>query len=188
MKRIVVYCGASMGNNPVYRQSAIEVGEEIVKRNFELVYGGGGNGLMGTIAKSVIAENGVVYGVIPKFLTEKERMLKDVTNLYVVEDMSTRKQKMLDLSDACLAIPGGPGTLEEIIEAYSWAILAQSSNPCAFYNVNGYYDSFEQMFDKMADEGFLSIENRNKILFSDSLNEIFNFFKEYTLPQIVEYE
>lgn len=119
MKRIAVYCGASMGKNPLYRNSAIDVGDELVKRNLELVYGGWENGLIGTVAKTVIAKNGFVHGVIPKFLTEKERMLKDVTNLYVVDNMSIRKNEMLSLSDACLAIPGEPGTLEEIIEAFS---------------------------------------------------------------------
>ncbi|WP_369403784.1 LOG family protein [Fructilactobacillus florum] len=102
--------------------------------------------------------------------------------------MAVRKQRMLDLSDACLALPGGPGTLEEIIEAFSWAVLGQSSNPCAFYNVDGYYTQLANMFDRMTADGYLTDDNRAKLYFSDSFSDIFNFMENYQQPKIREYD
>ncbi|ARN93432.1 TIGR00730 family Rossman fold protein [Levilactobacillus brevis] len=186
MKRLAVYCGANMGPD-VFVKATKEVAQEILDRDLELVYGGGCAGLMGVVAKTVLDGGGKIHGVIPQFLTERELLLEGVDDIEIVENMSIRKQKLLEKSDACLAVPGGPGTLEEIIEAFSWAILGQSENPCALYNVDGYYTPLEEMFDQMAESGYITQENRDNLFFSDNLDEIFDFFENYKQPKIREY-
>lgn len=117
----------------------------------------------------------IPLAIMPQFLVDREIAAPHLDEFYVTDDMDERKAKMLSLADACLALPGGPGTLEEISEAFSWARVGQNPNPCAFYNVNGYYDKLADFFDHMVTEGFLTTEDRNKLLFSDSLEEIYNF-------------
>lgn len=184
---ITVYCGANQGKNPVYKQAAIELSEWIVKNNNNLVYGGGKVGLMGIIADTVLQLGGEVIGVIPVFLKDREMAHKHLTKLYTVTTMDERKRKMLDLGNACIALPGGPGTLEEITEVFSWARVGQNNKPCIFYNVNHYYDLIEQFYNRMVTEEFLSIEDRNKLLFSNSLDEINTFIQNYQPPFIRTY-
>lgn len=180
MKRIAVYCGSVDGNDELYRQAALGLSDYLVEQKLELVYGGGQFGLMGLIAKRVLEQGGQVFGIIPDFLVKREGTLDNLTELETVDNMSTRKQRMLDLSDGCIALPGGPGTLEEIIEAFSWARIGKNDNPCVFYNVGGYYDPMEKMFDDMTEKGFITKVDRDKLLFSDSLDEIFEFMRTYT--------
>lgn len=187
MKRIAVYCGASIGNDQTYQEAAIKLGDYLANHDLELVYGGGGVGLMGLLANEVLNTGGIVHGVMPKELVDRGAALKKLTDLKVVENMSIRKTTMLELSDACLALPGGPGTLEEIIEAFSWARLGDNPNPCVFYNVNGYYNSLKNMFDEMTSKEFLTTEDRSKLLFSDSLDSIFKFIDDYMPPKIRTY-
>lgn len=187
MKRIAVFCGASTGNNPVYVQAAREFGAWLVNQKLELVYGGGRYGLMGTIAQSVLDHGGVVWGVITKELEARGTMLDSVTHLQVVNNMSRRKEAMMQLSQGYLAFPGGPGTLEEISEAFSWSMIGDNTNPCVFYNVNNYYEPLAQMYDQMANEGFLDPAGREKLLFSDSLDDIIQFMENYQPPRIRTY-
>lgn len=187
MKKVAVYCGASTGNDDSYQQATKELAHALIERNLELVYGGGGVGLMGTLANEVLINGGKVHGVMTKQLVEREAAFDKLTDLQVVDNMSIRKEKMLTLSDACIALPGGPGTLEEIIEAFSWARLGNNSNPCIFYNVNNYYEPLEKMFDTMTEKEFLTVADREKLLFSDSLDEIFNFMATYVPPKIRTY-
>lgn len=187
MKKVAVYCGASTGNDGSYQQATKELAHALVKRDLELVYGGGGVGLMGTLANEVLSSGGKVHGVMTKQLVEREAAFDKLTDLQVVDNMSIRKEKMLSLSDACIALPGGPGTLEEIIEAFSWARLGNNANPCIFYNVNNYYAPLEKMFDTMTEKEFLTVADREKLLFSDSLDEIFNFMATYIPPMIRTY-
>lgn len=188
MKNIAVYCGASTGNNPAYQAAAIELGNYLASHNLELVYGGGGVGLMGILAAQVLDQGGKVHGIMPKALVEREAAFSRLTDLKVVDNMSTRKQAMMTLADGCIALPGGPGTLEEIIEAFSWARIGDNSSPCVFYNVAGYYDPLQEMFDNMTDKEFLTKSDRDKLLFSDSLTEIFDFMENYIPPTIRQYE
>ncbi|GBG95724.1 lysine decarboxylase [Ligilactobacillus salitolerans] len=183
MKKIAVYCGASSGNSPLFKQAAIDLGNWIVANNFELVYGGGRYGLMGILAETVSSQNGKIYGIIPDVLYRKNIAFNGLTDLKVVPNMSARKETMLQLSDASLALPGGPGTLEEIAQAYSWARIGENSNPCVLYNVNHFFEPLEKMFDSMVDNGFLGAAERKKLLFSDSLPEIREFIQTYTPPQ-----
>ena len=175
MKRVAVYCGANPGKNPIYTQAAIDVADWLAQHHLDLVYGGGGVGLMNVLAERAIKNGTYTIGIMPKFLVDKEIAAPHLDEFYVTDDMDERKAKMLSLADACLALPGGPGTLEEISEAFSWARVGQNPNPCAFYNINGYYDKLADFFDHMVTEGFLTTEDRNKLLFSDSLEEIYNF-------------
>lgn len=188
MKRIAVYCGASVGNGENFSNAAAQLGEWMIAHDYELVYGGGKFGLMGIIARAVKENGGVVWGVITKELEERGLSYNQATHFEVVPDMAVRKTKMLDLSDACIALPGGPGTLEEIAEAFSWAILGDTTNPCVFYNVDHYYDPLERMFDSMTQNGFMEAEHRQKLLFSDSLDEIQEFITHYQVPELRTYD
>ncbi|KRK73751.1 hypothetical protein FC16_GL000596 [Loigolactobacillus coryniformis subsp. torquens DSM 20004 = KCTC 3535] len=187
LKRIAVYCGAAAGNDPAYQQATLQLADWLVANQLELVYGGGGVGLMGLLANEVLTAGGKVHGVMPKELADRGAALTKLTDLQIVANMSVRKQTMLTLADGCIALPGGPGTLEEIIEAFSWARIGDNDNPCVFYNVAGYYDPLRQMFDDMTAKGFLTPADRQKLLFSDSLAEILPFMNSYVPPKVRTY-
>lgn len=187
MKRIAVYCGASTGNDRIFENITADLGYWLVDNQYELVYGGGKFGLMGVIAESVMEHGGTVWGVIPEELRNREAAFNEVTHLKVVANMSIRKRTMLEMADGCIALPGGPGTLEEIAEAFSWAVIGDNNNPCVFYNVDHYYDPLRDMFDEMANRAFLAQESRDKLLFSDSLTEIKHFMENYEPPKIRTY-
>lgn len=183
-QKIAVYCGAATGHSPVYIKAATHLGQYLAEHQLELVYGGGSVGLMAVLANAVMDAGGKVHGVMPKELVDRGAAAMNITDLTVVANMAIRKQTMLDMANGCIALPGGPGTLEEIIEAYSWARIGDNANPCAFYNVNHYYDPLKTMFDQMVQQGFLTAEHRSKVLFADDLPEIFNFMADYTPPTI----
>lgn len=184
---IAVYCGASLGSDQAYRDAAQKVGKWIAEKNNTLVYGGGKAGLMGVVADEVLANNGEVIGIIPDFLVERELSHPKLTTLEIVDSMSVRKNRMIALGDCYIALPGGPGTLEEIAEVISWARVGQNQNPCILFNQNGYYDSLSRFYDEMVEKGFLSEQDRARILFSDSLEEIEVFISNYTPPEIRKY-
>lgn len=188
LKKMAVYCGASKGNNPIYEECAKKLGLWLVENKCTLVYGGGKSGLMGTIADTVIENGGEVIGVMPTFLMERELAHQQLSEMHIVADMHERKRKMIDLADSYLALPGGPGTLEEITEVISWGRIGEHKNPCIFFNIEGYYDRVAAFFDQMVSEGFLSKEDRGKILFSDSLNEIKQFVDTYIPPEVRKYK
>lgn len=187
LKRIAVYCGASSGSEAFYQQAAQHLGKWLVENDLDLVYGGGRVGLMGILADTVLSAGGRVYGVMPQELADREIAHQGLTSLKVVPDMSVRKKTMLTMADGCIALPGGPGTLEEIIEAYSWARIGDNENPCAFYNIHHYYDPLKTMFDQMTNQKFLTRTDRAKLLFSDSLSEIKRFMAEYVPPKVRTY-
>lgn len=184
---ITVYCGASLGNNPIYQQTTERLGKWIAEKGHQLVYGGGAAGLMGAIANSVLEHGGKAIGIIPKFLKERELAHSGLTELFVVETMVERKRKMFDLADAFIALPGGPGTLEEITEVISWARIGQNPNPCILFNENGYFDSLRDFYRNMVKEGFLTQADFEKILFSNDLAEIESFIQNYQPPKVRTY-
>ncbi len=184
---ITVYSGANRGNQAIFEQSAIELGSWIAKNNNTLVYGGGKAGLMGSLADTVLHSGGKAIGVIPTFLKNRELAHQNLTKLYVVESMSERKDKMASLAEAFIALPGGPGTLEEITEMVSWARIGQNPNPCIFYNVNNYYGAIENFYDHMVINEFLTKEDRSKIFFSSSFDEINSFIENYEPPLVRQY-
>ena len=170
--RITVFCGANNGKSELYKENAIELGEWIAGNNHTLVYGGGKAGLMGIIADTVLDDGGEVIGIMPQFLVDREISHNDINELIVVDDMSVRKTKLVDLGDVFIALPGGPGTLEEISQVISWVRVGKKDAPCILMNVNGYYDFLEQYFDKMVEEGFLTNEDRQRTLFTASRKEM----------------
>lgn len=163
MNNICVFCGSSAGNGERYAREARQLGYEIVNHNFSLVYGGGKVGLMGEVASAVIAAKGKAYGVIPRFLLDLEVGHEGLTELVVTQSMHERKQKMAELADAFIAMPGGFGTLEELAEIVTWVQLKLIEKPVALFNVNGYYDPLLKQLDVMMKEGFVRHENRQLI-------------------------
>ena len=177
--RITVFCGANNGKSELYKENAIELGKWIANKNHTLVYGGGKIGLMGVIADTVLENSGEVIGIMPQFLVDREISHDSISEMIVVDDMSERKTRLVDLGDVFIALPGGPGTLEEISQVISWVRVGKKDAPCILMNVNGYYDFLEQYFDKMVAEGFLTIEDRKNILFTDNIEEMERFIFNY---------
>lgn len=184
---ITVYCGASLGNNPIYQQATERLGKWIADNGHQLVYGGGAVGLMGLIADTVLAHGGQAIGVMPKFLTERELAHTRLTELVIVKTMNERKQQMFDLANVFIALPGGPGTLEEISEVISWARIGQNPNPCILFNENGYFNSLRDFYANMVKDGFLTQADFDKILFSNDLAEIETFIQNYEPPKVRTY-
>lgn len=184
---IAVYCGGSLGNKDIYQETAVKLGKWFGTHNYDLVYGGGKVGLMGVLATEVLKQGQNAIGVMPQFLVDKEIAFEDLTELVIVEDMHIRKKKMIDLSQAYIALPGGPGTLEEISEVISWARIGQHQNPCILYNVDGYYNSLKTIFETMVHEGFLTQEDLDAILFSDNLDEIYTFIRDFKPTEVRVY-
>lgn len=149
-----VYCGSSDGRRPHYAEAAEALGRLLARRGIALIYGGGQRGLMGHLADAALAEGGRVTGVIPRFMMELEWGHPGVTELILTESMTERKQKMFELADAVIALPGGVGTLEEFSEIVSWSQLLLHRKPIAFLNTDGYYDLFFRFAEHMAEEGF----------------------------------
>ena len=177
--KITVFCGANNGKSELYKENAIELGKWIANKNHTLVYGGGKIGLMGVIADTVLENNGEVIGIMPQFLVDREISHDSISEMIVVDDMSERKTRLVDLGDVFIALPGGPGTLEEISQVISWVRVGKKDAPCILMNVNGYYDFLEQYFDKMVEEGFLTIEDRKNTLFTDNIEEMEQFIADY---------
>ena len=172
---ICVYCGSSTGNNPDYVQSANQLGQLLAQAGITLVYGGGTSGIMGTIARAVKSNGGKVVGIIPDFLIKKEARNKndDLFDEFIVtETMHQRKQLMFDRSDAFLALPGGIGTLEEIVEIMTWAQLGRHTKPIAFANIDGFYNPMIALLDHMARQGFIHSDYRLKPLVIDDIEKI----------------
>ena len=185
--KIAIFCGASLGNHPLYEQKSLELADWMVAEGHDLVFGGGKVGLMGVMADRMLAHGRLAIGVIPTFLQEREIAHPGLTELIVVEDMHQRKAKMMDLAQVFIALPGGSGTLEEISEVISWARVGQNDGPCILYNINGYYEPLKEMFDQMVGQGFLSQTDRDKVLFSENLGEIAHFIQTYQAPAIRPY-
>lgn len=155
IRNICVYCGSHPGINPAYAQAARTFGRLIAEAGIGLVYGGGGLGLMGEVARTVLAEGGHVTGIIPEFLSEKERMLREAHEMIVVEDMHQRKKLMFDRSDAFVALPGGIGTLEELVEQLTWAQLGRHTKPVVLVSVEGFWAPFLELLQHMRREAFI---------------------------------
>jgi uncharacterized protein (TIGR00730 family) len=183
LKSIAVYCGSMKGNNPKYAEKAVELGELMAKQNIRLVYGGGNVGLMGIVASSVIENKGHVVGVAPHFLMKREVLHHNLHEMHMVDTMFERRNLMIDLSDAFIAMPGGYGTLDEIGEVLMLTILGDRKFPCGFLNVAGYYDPMIEMLDKMMNEGFLQSEYRSHAIFADEPAQLLALMQNFAPPQ-----
>lgn len=164
MNNICVFCGSGRGNESIYYEQATLIGKMIAESGKTLIYGGGKIGLMGAVADAVMAYGGSVIGVIPDFLMKKEVGHLGLSELIVVRSMHERKQKMAELADAFLALPGGMGTLEELAEILTWVQLTIIKKPVALYNLNGFYDHLLAQLDHMVKQGFLKPQNRKSLL------------------------
>jgi hypothetical protein len=140
IKTICVYCGSGPGTNPQFVESAIALGKALAENNIRLVYGGGSVGLMGAVATSVLDHGGIVTGIIPDFLTSRENALKRVQEMIVTPDMHERKRLMFERSDAFVALPGGIGTLEELVEQLTWQQLGRHAKPVLLANIDGFWE------------------------------------------------
>nr|XP_043612855.1 probable cytokinin riboside 5'-monophosphate phosphoribohydrolase LOGL10 isoform X1 [Erigeron canadensis] len=178
-KRICVFCGSSPGKNPVYRLAAIQLGNQLVERNINLVYGGGSIGLMGLISQAVYDGGRHVIGVIPKSLMPKEIIGETIGEVKPVSNMHQRKAEMARQADAFIALPGGYGTLEELLEVITWAQLGIHEKPVGLLNVDGYYNSLLSFIDKAVDEGFITPIARRIIVSAPTAQELLSKLEEY---------
>jgi len=156
----------------------------LVRHEIDLVYGGADKGIMGVIADEVLGLGGKVHGVIPQMLMDKEVAHQGLTELHVVSSMHARKSMMAALSDGFVALPGGFGTLEEIIEIITWGQLRFHDKPCGLLNVDGYFDHLLSYLDHASGEGFLRIENRQMLLSDRHAVGLIQQFERYTAPHV----
>jgi uncharacterized protein (TIGR00730 family) len=184
MPRICVYCGSNPGLRSDYSAAAIDLADVLVNHNYELVYGGSSTGVMGVIADAVLERGGKVHGVMPNFLAAKEISHSGLTELHLVASMHDRKSMMAALSDGFIAMPGGFGTLEEIVEILTWGQLQFHDKPCGLLNVRGYFDHLLAYLDHAQAEGFLRAENREMVLCDSDAATLIRKFEAYTAPHV----
>ncbi|PFP32599.1 TIGR00730 family Rossman fold protein [Priestia megaterium] len=187
MKRIAVFCGSSNGASDLYIQGAKDLGKELAKRNISLVYGGASVGVMGAVADAVLEAGGHVIGVMPTFLEEREISHKNLSELIVVESMHERKAKMAELVDGFITLPGGPGTLEEFFEIFTWAQLGLHRKPCGLLNINDYYTPLISLFNHMTEEQFLQEKYRSMALVDTEPQGLLDQFNTYQPPSVKTY-
>lgn len=185
MKTVCVYCGSSVGTQSDYQDAAKELARCLLDQSIGLVYGGASRGLMGILADSVLGGGGSVTGVVPQALLEKEVAHRGLSELHVVDSMHERKSLMAELSDGFIAMPGGFGTLEEVVEILTWGQLQFHDKPCGLLNINGYYDDLLAFVDHATAEGFVRTEHRDMLLVAGSADRLLSMFGDYA-PPVVE--
>ena len=184
MKRICVFCGSAVGNQPVYRDVAVAMGTLLARRSIGLVYGGGHVGLMGVVADACLSAGGEVIGVIPQALADREIAHARLTELHVVDSMHTRKAMMADLSDAFIAMPGGVGTFEEFFEAVTWTQLGLHKKPCGLLNAGAFYTPLAAFIDQAVSEGFIKPVHRAFIVVDDNPERLLDTLGTVKLPDV----
>ncbi len=184
MENICVFCGSSNGISDSYISGARELGTLIVENGYGLVYGGANIGTMGAIADSILDAGGRVTGVIPKAISDMEVAHTGLTKLEVVDDMHQRKARMMALSDAFIAMPGGLGTLEEIFETLTWLQLGFHSKPCGLLNTGGFYQKLSEFLQHAEDQGFIKGVHRKNLLIADSGAELIELIRNWQLSSV----
>ena len=184
MPRICVFTGSSDGRRPSYRTAATALGQTLVSRGYELVYGGARVGLMGAVADSVLASGGHVIGVIPEALVAREVAHTGLPDLRVVSSMHQRKALMADLSDGFVAMPGGWGTLEELFEILTWGQLGLHAKPCGLLNVDGYFDPLLAFLRHAFEEQFVRAEDEQQLTVSASADELLDLCESFQPPAV----
>ena len=179
LRSVCAYCGSNAGSRPVYAERAAHLGARLAGERLTLVYGGGNVGLMGVVADATLAAGGEVVGVIPEQLVGWEVAHRGVSRLEVVANMHERKARMFDLSDAFVALPGGFGTMDEMFEMLTWRQLGLGNKPCAFLDVDGFYDPLVAMMDRMVAERFLHAEQRRDLWHGDDIDALFEWMRDY---------
>ena len=180
---VALYCGSRSGNHPIYQQTAIELSKALADHHFGLVYGGASIGLMGQVANAVMENGGETVGVIPEFMLDYEIAHQNLTELHIVKTMHERKALMAERASAFIALPGGLGTFEEILEIATWGQLNQHQKPMMLYNVNGFYNALITQLDHAVQEGFLPPQHRAKLIVCDNQQHIFNVLKNLESPK-----
>ncbi|MBC9230330.1 TIGR00730 family Rossman fold protein [bacterium SPL81] len=183
---IALYCGSRTGNKPIYREKAIELAQHIANQGFGIVYGGASIGLMGQVADTVLEHSGEVVGVIPEFMLDYEIAHNKLTELHVVQSMHERKALMAERASAFIALPGGLGTFEEILEIATWGQLNQHQKPMIIYNVNHFYDALIAQLDHAVEEGFIPPQHRAKVIICENPEQISNVIKNLNAPVHIE--
>ncbi|HKV32537.1 MAG TPA: TIGR00730 family Rossman fold protein [Candidatus Dormibacteraeota bacterium] len=179
MSRIGVFCGSSVGNQPAFRQAAVDLARALARRGFGLVYGGARVGLMGVLADAMLQHHGEVIGVIPQALLEREIAHAGLSDLRVVGSMHERKALMVELADGFIGLPGGYGTLEEFCEVVTWAQLGLHHKPCGLLDVDEYFNPLLALFDGAVSAGFLRPENRALVLTANDPEALLDRFASY---------
>jgi uncharacterized protein (TIGR00730 family) len=179
IRRICVYCGSSPGTDPAYVKAAEEFGRILAEAKIGLVYGGGAIGLMGALAYSVLDHGGEVTGIIPEFLMSREKALRGTHDMIVTHDMHERKRKMFDLADAFVTLPGGVGTLEEVVEQITWMQLGRHKKPILLANINGFWDPLCALFDHMKALDFIHSRANFEVLVTDKISDILPMLRDF---------
>ena len=180
IKSICIYCGSATGSDSLYVSEAKALAGILVANNIKMINGGGSIGIMGVMADAMIAGGGESIGIIPQSLQQKELAHHGMTELIVVPDMHSRKQMMVQLADAFIALPGGFGTLDELFETLTWAQLGIHQKPIVVYNVNGFFDPMLAQADHMVKEGFLNVSSRALLMSTSEMDSL--------LPMLMAYE
>ena len=180
--KLCVYCGSSPGGDPAFLEAARATARLCATEGIEIVYGGARIGLMGAVADAALAAGGRVVGVIPQALVEREIAHPGLSELHVVGSMHERKALMAELSTGFVALPGGPGTLDEIVEQWTWALLGIHAKPCGFLSVKGYFDPFQEMTRRIVAAEFLDARFADMLVFTDDPTELVERFRAYVAP------
>ena len=179
MNRVCVFCGSSKGSHPSYQEAAQELARVLVQQQLDLIYGGGGIGLMGVLADTALSLGGRVYGVITEALMAREVAHLQLTELAVVSTMHERKALMSSMADAYIALPGGFGTFEELFEVITWAQLGLHSRPIGLLNVRGYFSPLLELVDHGVKEGFIQASHRQLVMASQEPAELVRSLSDY---------
>lgn len=187
MKKICVYCGSNSGKRPEYLEATDALAKELVGRDIGLVYGGASVGIMGRLADTVLAAGGEVIGVIPQMLVDKEVAHGGLSELKIVKSMHERKMMMASLSDGFIALPGGLGTLEELFEIMTWALLGLHQKPCALLNVANYYDQLLGFLEHAVDEQFIKQVHRSMLIADERPEVLLERMASYAPVQVAKW-
>ena len=180
---VAIYCGSSFGNDKIYEESTKLLAQKLAQKDLNIVYGGSVQGLMGIISNESLKFNNKVTGVITYHLKDKEIENKNISEIYTVETINQRKEKMEELSDAFIAMPGGYGTFDEIFEVISSAQIGYHKKPCVFFNINGYYDYLIAFLKNCVKEGFINETYVDMLIVSDNIDEIIEKILTYQAPK-----
>ena len=182
VENVTVFCASSSGLEPAYLEAAEAFGAALVERGMGLVYGGGSRGMMGAVARAVLAAGGRAVGIIPEFLTQKETPLEGLDALHTVRSMHERKTMMAELGDAFVALPGGVGTYEELFEALTWSQIGIHRKPIAVYRMGDYFDPLIDLLDRSVDAGFVQPHDRPRLLEGRTAAEVLDVLCTAEVP------
>ncbi len=179
MQSVCVYCGSHTGSRPIYAERAAQLGRRLAENGIQVIYGGGNVGLMGVMADAAMAAGGEVIGVIPEQLVNWEVAHRNLTRLDVVANMHVRKARMFEMSNGFIALPGGFGTLDEMFEMLTWRQLGIGDKPCAFLDVDGFYEPLIAMMDRMVSEKFVNAGQRRDLWHGEDMDTMLKWMRDY---------